>query len=169
MTGEATESYGSAEAEPRDEQSDLKWAVEWLVKEKGQRRAAKVLGVNRKTVALALRRERLTSRMNHAVQRYLYGPRGSEGRQEMPLDEIESRISSLAESVDEIDDLIEALALRVEALEEEWAQGRAESGDEADADGGDMSRTGEKEKEDELEELPEPEQAGRRFGRLWRR
>ena len=167
MTGEAMESYGSAEAEPRDEQSDLKWAVEWLVKEKGQRRAAKALGVNRKTVALALRRERLTGRMSHAVQRYLYGQRGSERRQEMPLDEIESRVSSLAESVDEIDDLIEALTLRVEALEEEWAQGREESGD--DADGGDMSRTDEKEKEDKLEELPEPEQAGRRFGRLWRR
>ena len=63
--------------ESQDEQSDLKWAVEWLVKEKGQRRAAKVLGVNRKTVALALRRERLTGRMNHAVQMYLYGSRGS--------------------------------------------------------------------------------------------
>ena len=167
MTGEATESYGSAEAEPRDEQSDLKWVVEWLVKEKGQRRAAKALGVNRKTVALALRRERLTGRMNDAVQRYLYGPRGSEGRQEMSLDEIERRVSSLAESMDEIDDLVEALTLRVEALEEEWAQARAESGEEADVQGNDVSRTGEK--EDELEELPEPEESGRRFGRWWRR
>ncbi len=165
MTEEATESYGSAEAEPQDEQSDLKWAVEWLVKERGQRRAAKALGVNRETVALALRRERLTARMNHAVQRYLYGPCGSERHQEMSLDEIESRISSLAESVDEIDDLIEALTLRVEALEEEWAQARAESDDEAD--GGDASMNGEK--EDELKELPEPKQAERRICQLWRR
>ena len=122
MTEEAMDSYGSAEAEPRDEQSDLKWAVEWLVKEKGQRRAAKALGVNRKTVALALRRERLTSRMNLAVQRYLYGTRGSEGRQEMPLDRIESQVGGLVESVDEIYRLVDRLALRVEALEEAQPQ-----------------------------------------------
>ena len=169
MTGVATENYGSAEAEPRDEQSDLKWVVEWLVKEKGQRRAAKALGVNRKTVALALRRERLTGRMSHAVQRYLYGPRGFERRQEMPLDRMESQIRSLVESTDELDDLLEGLTQRVVALEEEWAQARAQvqNGDEADVQGDDISRTGEK--EDELEEMPEPEQGGRRFGRLWRR
>ncbi len=167
MTEEATESYGSAEAEPQDEQSDLKWAVEWLVKERGQRRAAKALGVNRETVALALRRERLTARMNHAVQRYLYGPCGSERHQEMSLDEIKSRVSSLAESVEEIDDLIEALTLRVEALEEEWAQARAESGDEADAQG--VVVSGKEETEYEPEEEPEPEESGRRLGRWWRR
>ena len=71
--------------------------------------------------------------------------------------------------MDEIDDLVEGLTQRVEALEREWVQARAQvqNGDEADAQGDDISRTGEK--EDELEELPEPEQAGRRFGRLWRR
>ena len=117
MASETTEVNDRVEAESQDGQSDLKWALEWLVKEIGQRRAAKVLGVNRKTVALALRRERLTGRMNHAVQRYLYGPRGSAGRQVMSLDEIESRIRSLGESMDEVDDLVEALTLRVEVLE----------------------------------------------------
>ena len=42
--------------------------VEGAVKREGQPRTAALLGVNRKTVALALRRERLTGRTNHAVQ-----------------------------------------------------------------------------------------------------
>lgn len=167
MTTEAMENYGSAEAEPRDEQSDLKWVVEWLVKEKGQRGAAKDLGVNRKTVALALRREHLTGRMDHAVQRYLYGPRGFEKRQEMPLDRMESQIRSLVESVDELDDLVEALTLRVVALEEEWARAQEENDDEADAQGVDVP--GNEEGECEPEEEPDPEQGGRRLGRWWRR
>ena len=50
---------------------DLKWVVEWLVEREGQRKTAALLGVNRKTVALALRRERLTGRMNLAVQRLM--------------------------------------------------------------------------------------------------
>ena len=59
------------ETEAKAGRPDFKWAVEWLVKQQGQRRAAATLGVNRKTVALALRRERLTGRMNHAVQTLL--------------------------------------------------------------------------------------------------
>ena len=167
MTTEAMENYGGAEAEPQDEQSDLKWVVEWLVKEKGQRRAAKSLGVNRKTVVLALRREQLTGRMSHAVQRYLYGPRGFERRQEMPLDRMESQIRSLVESVDELDDLVEALTLRVVALEEEWAKAQVVNDDEADAKGVDVP--GNEEREYEPEEEPEPEESGRRLGRWWRR
>ena len=167
MTTEAMENYGSAEAKPQDEQSDLKWVVEWLVKEKGQRRAAKALGVNRKTVALALRRERLTGRMSHAVQRYLYDLRGSERRQEMPLERMESQIRSLVESVDELDELVEALTLRVVALEEEWAQAQEENDDEADAQGVDVP--GNEEREYEPEEEPEPEESGRRLGQWWRR
>ena len=37
-----------------DDQPDLKWVVEWLVEREGQRRTAALLGVNRKTVVLAL-------------------------------------------------------------------------------------------------------------------
>ena len=54
-----------------DNKPDLKWVVEWLVEREGQRRTAALLGVNRKTVALALRRERLTGRMTLAVQRLM--------------------------------------------------------------------------------------------------
>ena len=45
-----------------DDRPNLKWVVEWLVEREGQRRTAALLGVNRKTVALALGRERLTGR-----------------------------------------------------------------------------------------------------------
>ena len=51
------------ESRADDDQPDLKWVVEWLVEREGQRKTAALLGVNRKTVALALRRERLTGRM----------------------------------------------------------------------------------------------------------
>ena len=71
MAGKTTESNGRSESKAKAGQPDLKWAVEWLVKQQGQRRAAATLGVNRKTVALALRRERLTGRMTHAVQTLL--------------------------------------------------------------------------------------------------
>ena len=54
-----------------DDRPDLKWVVEWLVEREGQRKTAALLGVNRKTVALALRRERLTGRMALAVQRLM--------------------------------------------------------------------------------------------------
>ena len=54
-----------------DNQPDLRWVVGWLVEREGQRRTAALLGVNRKTVALALRRERLTGRMTLAVQRLM--------------------------------------------------------------------------------------------------
>ena len=37
-----------------DDRLDLKWVVEWLVEREGQRKTAALLGVNRKTVALAL-------------------------------------------------------------------------------------------------------------------
>ena len=59
------------ESKADDSKPDLKWVVEWLVEREGQRRTAALLGVNRKTVALALRRERLTGRMTLAVQRLM--------------------------------------------------------------------------------------------------
>ena len=56
MTNTTEEKNGRPEAEARSERRDFKWAVEWLVRREGQRRTAEILGVNRKTVALALRR-----------------------------------------------------------------------------------------------------------------
>ena len=165
MTKEAAENRAGAEAEPRDEESDLKWAVEWLVKERGQRRGAKALGVNRKTVALALRRERLTGRMSYAIERYLHGPPGAARRWASAPDEIESGLRSLGESIDEIDDLIEALTLRVETLEDEWA--RAETVGADDARGGDASGSRGEEEAPPVESAPEP--PGRRLSRWWRR
>ena len=114
MTSRTTQSNGRPEAE----QQDFKWAVEWLVRQQGQRRAAATLGVNRKTVALALRRERLTARMNHAVQTLLANLDNPGAEEVMTLDRMEAQIAGLVEGVDEIVRLIEGLTLRMEALEE---------------------------------------------------
>ena len=92
------------------------------MKEEGQRRTAEILGVNRKTVALALRRERLTGRMTHAVQTLLANLDDPVAQEVMPLDRIESQVGGLVESVDEIYRLVDRLALRVEALEEAQPQ-----------------------------------------------
>ena len=54
-----------------DGKPDQKWVVEYLVQRKGQRKTAALLGVNRKTVALALSKERLTGKMTLAVQRFM--------------------------------------------------------------------------------------------------
>ncbi len=63
MTLGKPKSNGGPASPADDSKPDLKWVVEWLVGREGQRRTAALLGVNRKTVALALRRERLTGRM----------------------------------------------------------------------------------------------------------
>ena len=69
-----------------DNQPDLKWVVEWLVEREGQRRTAALLEVNRKTVALALRRERLTGRMTLAVRRLMASKDDPEWKRTTPLD-----------------------------------------------------------------------------------
>ena len=71
MTSRKSKISNGRESRADDGQPDLKWVVEWLVEREGQRKTAALLGVNRKTVALALRRERLTGRMNLAVQRLM--------------------------------------------------------------------------------------------------
>ena len=68
-------------------------------------------------MALALRRERLTGRMTHAVQTLLANLDDPVAQEVMPLDRIESQVSGLVESVDEIYGLVDRLTLRVEALE----------------------------------------------------
>ncbi len=127
MASRTDEKNGSRGADARSEERDFKWAVEWLVRRQGQRKTAEVLGVNRKTVALALRRDRLTGRMNHAVQTLLANLDDPANQEVMPLDRIESQISLLLESVDELDRSVEDLVRRVEALEDAQAQVEAEA------------------------------------------
>ena len=100
-----------------DDQPDLKWVVEWLVEREGQRKTAALLGVNRKTVALALRRERLTGRMNLAVRRLMANLDDPEWERTTPVDRLESRIQVALEVADELATLVESLTQRVEALE----------------------------------------------------
>ena len=100
-----------------DDRPDLKWVVEWLVEREGQRKTAALLGVNRKTVALALRRERLTGRMNLAVQRLMSNMDSPEWERTTPLDRLETRIQVALEVAHELAALVESLTQRVEALE----------------------------------------------------
>ena len=100
-----------------DDRPDLKWVVEWLVEREGQRKTAALLGVNRKTVALALRRERLTGRMTLAVQRLMANLDDSEWERTTPMDRLEARIRVALEAVHELAALVEHLTERVAALE----------------------------------------------------
>ena len=100
-----------------DDQPDLKWVVEWLVEREGLRKTAALLGVNRKTVALALQRERLTGRMNLAVRRLMANLDDPEWERTTPLDRLEARIQVALEVADELATLVEHLTQRVEALE----------------------------------------------------
>jgi len=100
-----------------DDRPDLKWVVEWLVEREGQRKAAALLGVNRKTVALALRRERLTGRMNLAVQRLMANLDDPDWERTTPLDRLEARIQVALEVAHELAALVESLTQRVAALE----------------------------------------------------
>ena len=105
------------ESRADDGQPDLKWVVEWLVEREGQRKTAALLGVNRKTVALALRRERLTGRMTLAVQRLMANLDDPGWERTTPLDRLEARIRLAIEAVDELARLVERLTRRVDALE----------------------------------------------------
>ena len=100
-----------------DDRPDLKWVVEWLVEREGQRKTAALLGVNRKTVALALRRERLTGKMALAVQRLMANVDDPEWERTPPLDRLEARIQVALEAAHELAALVESLTQRVEALE----------------------------------------------------
>ncbi len=100
-----------------DKQPDLKWVVEYLVQREGQRKTAALLGVNRKTVALALSRERLTGRMALAVQRFMASLDDPDWERETPLDRLEARMRQVIKGVDELRRLVGELTERVEALE----------------------------------------------------
>ena len=105
------------ESRADDGQPDLKWVVEWLVEREGQRKTAALLGVNRKTVALALSRERLTGRMTLAVQRLMANLDDPGWERTTPLDRLEARIRLAIEAVDDLARLVERLTRRVDALE----------------------------------------------------
>ena len=172
MSGRTTGGSDGRETGAHVDEPDYKWAVVWLVDQSGQRRAAEILGVDRKTVALALRRERLTPRMNHAVQTLLAHLDDPVAQEVMPLDRIDSQLKFLLESIGELDDLIDTLTLRVEALEKVQArmqaemEAREESEDEGEAHDGDVTEA--VEQHEEPVAVREPEHAGRRFG-WWRR
>ncbi len=100
-----------------DDRPDLKWVVEWLVEREGQRKTAALLGVNRKTVALAMRRERLTGRMNLAVQRLMSNMNDPGWEKTTPVERLEARIQVALEVAHELAALVESLTQRVEALE----------------------------------------------------
>ena len=164
MGRETAERDGGREVE----QPDFKWAVEYLVRARGKSRAAEMLGVNRKTVDLALSRDRLTPRMNHAVQTLMARMDDPVGQEVMPLDRMESQIRFLLESMGELDDLVEKLTQRVDALE---LQARTEAeADDGQADADDVPEVEEKgdEPAEDLATGPKRERSERRSG-WWRR
>ena len=111
-----------------DGRPDQKWVVEYLVQREGQRRTAALLGVNRKTVALALGRERLTGKMALAVQRFMAGLDDPYGERTTPLDRLEARMRQVIKAVDDLRRQVEGLTERVEALEAARKQDAAEGG-----------------------------------------
>ena len=133
MSSKTAERNGGRQTRARADDPDLKWAVEYLVKRRGQRRAASLLGVDRKTVALALRRERLTPTMTYAVQTLMARVDDPDVQEVMPLDRMESQIGFLLESMRKLEGLVEGLTLRVKALEE--AQSLAQPDAETPGDG----------------------------------
>ena len=102
---------------------DQKWVVEYLVQREGQRRTAALLGVNRKTVALTLGRDRLTGKMALAVQRFMAGLDDPYGERTTPLDRLEGRMRRTVKAVEDLRELVDDLTERVEALEAAHAAG----------------------------------------------
>ena len=96
---------------------DLKWVVEYLVQREGQRKTAALLGVNRKTVALALSKEQLTGRMALAVQRFMASLDDPDREKMTPLDRLEARMRQALKAMDDLRSLVDDLTQRVEALE----------------------------------------------------
>ena len=106
---------------------------------KDSARRRPLLGVNRKTVALALQRERLTGRMTLAVRRLMANLDDSEWERTTPVDRLEAKIQVALEVAHELAALVESLTQRVEALEAaqkpEDDAGGEESADAPDAEG----------------------------------
>ena len=146
-TGNTKRSSGQG-SKAGDNQPDLKWVLEWLVAREGQRQTAALLGVNRKTVALALRRERLTGRMTLAVQRLMANLDDPGWERTTPLDRLEARIRLAIEAVDDLARLVDELTRRVEALE------AAQNADASEVEGS-SDTTGEQPQEGHPESISE--------------
>ena len=127
MRCKTAETTGGGQVGAHADEPDWKWAVDWLVKRRGQRRAAILLGVDRKTVIRALWRKRLTARMNHAIQTLMARVDDPDMQEAIPLERMESQLGVLMESVGELEDLVEGLTRRLEALEEAGAGAQAEA------------------------------------------
>ncbi len=134
-----TSRKSKVKSEAGDAKPDQKWVVEYLVQREGQRKTAALLGVNRKTVALALSKERLTGRMTLAVQRFMASLDDPDGERTSPLDRLEARIQVALEVAHELAEMVESLTQRVEALEaaqqEDDVGGRAPDVPEAEGRG----------------------------------
>ena len=140
MTPRKPKSNGGPASRADDNQPDLRWVVEWLVEREGQRKTAALLGVNRRTVALALHRERLTGRMTLAVQRLMANLDDPGWERTTPLDRLEARMRLAIEAVDDLARLVERLTRRVEVLEaarqpEDDAGGREANAPESEGRG----------------------------------
>ena len=140
MRSKTVDRNGGHQAGAQADEPDLKWAVEWLVKRRGQRRTADLLGVDRKTVIRALRRKRLTARMNHAVQTLMARVDDPDVQEAIPLERMESQIGLLLESMGELEDMVEGLIRRVEALEEAQAGAQVEAAASSDGETGSGGR-----------------------------
>ena len=140
MRSKTAEKTGGRQSGAHADDPDWKWAVEWLVKQRGQRRAASLLGVDRKTVIRALRRKRLTVRMNHAVQTLMARVDDPDVQEAIPLDRMASQIGFLLASMGEVEDLVEGLTRRVEVLEKGQAGAQVEAGARSEGDVGSGGR-----------------------------
>ena len=133
MAAESMRNSGQGTSKAEGDWPDQKWVVEWLVKREGQRKTASLLGVNRKTVALALRRKRLTRGMALAVERFMVSLDDPGWERTTPLDRLESRIRLAIDGVDDLVRLVEDLTRRVDALEASREENNDSGGKPVDA------------------------------------
>ena len=116
------ESAGPARPDQEEEEEKLRCTLNLLVEREGQRRTAEILGVDRKTVALALQRDALTPRMRNAIERVmLRNPERELG--ETSPDIVSEALKTLNSTVDDLVDEVKGLARRVEALEQGQSDG----------------------------------------------
>ena len=111
-------------ARPDQEEEKLRCTLTLLVEREGQRRTAEILGVDRKTVALALQRDGLTPRMRDAIERVMLRMENPERELgETSPDILSEALRTLNSTVDDLVDEVKGLARRVEALEQGQSDG----------------------------------------------
>ena len=116
---EITMQTQDAPDEDDPQETRLREALDILISKEGQRKIAEILGVDRKTIALSLQRDRLTPRMRLAIERELMGSDNPEHEhQKPPQDDIASTVGLLKEAVEDLTDQVEALTDRMSAIEE---------------------------------------------------